>query len=585
VDQNITGNDDEPERAVERLRQDVANIQAAQARSTAQGDHWLLTDRLMPWESLPGIDDLDWRTAEYAVADGVKLYLGPPDTPEVAQHNVAAINAWHEDRRAVRKRWQATNKQLGGELRKRAVGLLGWKHDALAVTPKGSRDDDTSRAIWYLAGLVNDGHLDRDEVMHEILDASQDNRHIPGNKSEAQVRDDVNRGLDKAQHGFDWDRMTDRSGWAPPTDIVKSAGITAKVDSNGHHDDDDNDGGHRSWMPVDLTDVLDGTWQPPKPTVGLRIDGIGLFYPGKMHTVSSESEAGKTWFALAACRDEILRGNHVEYIDFEDDEGSVTARLITLGLDAKRIKQFFHYIRPESAIFLAPNENDVDATLAAYQPTLAVVDGITEAMTLHELNPLDNADAAKFGRLVPRRLAKGGAAVASLDHVTKAAEGRGRYAIGAVHKLNALNGAAYILENRNPFGIDRRGVSTVRIAKDRPGQLRKHAVPSSSGMFWFADLIVDTTLNGLAEGAASVVPAAPRDDQKPTVIMGRICAALTGEPEGLSQHVLCTVVTGKAETIRIGLAHLVADGYVTPRTPHKLIRPYLDDVDSDDENE
>jgi hypothetical protein len=42
----------------------------------------------------------------------------------------------------------------------------------------------------------------------------------------------------------------------------------------------------RSWQPVDLSDVLDGTWQPLQPTVGLRTDGVGVFYPGKSHTVS-----------------------------------------------------------------------------------------------------------------------------------------------------------------------------------------------------------------------------------------------------------------------------------------------------------
>lgn len=51
---------------------------------------------------------------------------------------------------------------------------------------------------------------------------------------------------------------------------------------------------NHTWEPVDLADVLDGTWKPPEPTVGRRSDGVGLFYPGKKHTISSESEAGKT---------------------------------------------------------------------------------------------------------------------------------------------------------------------------------------------------------------------------------------------------------------------------------------------------
>src|SRR4029077_9763785 len=40
----------------------------------------------------------------------------------------------------------------------------------------------------------------------------------------------------------------------------------------------------RSWRAVDLEAVLSGHWEAPKPTVGQRSDGVGLFYPGKVHT-------------------------------------------------------------------------------------------------------------------------------------------------------------------------------------------------------------------------------------------------------------------------------------------------------------
>src|SRR5687767_15047596 len=86
----------------------------------------------------------------------------------------------------------------------------------------------------------------------------------------------------------------------------------------------------RSWRPIDLDQVLDHGWAPPQPNVGERSDGVGLFYPGRVHTVSSESEAGKTWLALSAAVDELLAGNHVLYLDFEDTEGGVTSRLSTL---------------------------------------------------------------------------------------------------------------------------------------------------------------------------------------------------------------------------------------------------------------
>jgi hypothetical protein len=84
--------------------------------------------------------------------------------------------------------------------------------------------------------------------------------------------------------------------------------------------------GRRSWQRVDLTDVLEGRYTPPAPTVGARSDGVGLFYPGRLHTIASESEGGKTWFALYAARCELDAGNAVVYLDFEDDEGGIAPR-------------------------------------------------------------------------------------------------------------------------------------------------------------------------------------------------------------------------------------------------------------------
>jgi hypothetical protein len=332
----------------------------------------------------------------------------------------------------------------------------------------------------------------------------------------------------------------------------------------------------RTWIPADLTDVLNGTWKPVEPTIGRRSDGVGLFYPGKQHTVSSESEAGKTWFGLSAARDEMLLENHVAYVDFEDDRGPVVGRLLAMGVAPRRISEFFHYVRPESPVTAYLNGLDLDAMLGLYTPTLAIVDGVTEAMTLHGLNPLDNADAAKFGRMLPRRLTRSGAAVVNLDHVTKSSESRGRYSIGAVHKLNGLDGAAYVLENRRPFGVGLDGVSTIRIVKDRPGRLRMHALPGGSGMRWFADLILDST----TEGHTDALVAAPNDrsasETRPTRVMQRVSEELVKHPAGLSQRVLCDVVTGKAETIRLSLSYLIADGYVTNKTPHQSLKPYPD---------
>ncbi|GAA3667154.1 hypothetical protein FB459_1271 [Yimella lutea] len=331
----------------------------------------------------------------------------------------------------------------------------------------------------------------------------------------------------------------------------------------------------RTWQPVDLAEVLAGKWQAPTATIGRRSDGRGLFYPGKAHTIASESEGGKTWLALIAAADEMAAGHHVGYIDFEDAEGPVVWRLLTLGVPPEVIAERFHYFRPEEAITDALARIDLAGFMSSRAPTLVILDGITEGMTLHGLDPLNNKDAAMFGRLLVRPLTSYGAAVVSLDHVTKSAEGRGRYAIGAVHKLNALDGAAYVLENRSKFGRGLVGRSSVLIAKDRPGDLRKDARPASGGLHWFADLVIDASDpdESCIVGEVRAPEDGAREAHRPTMMMQRVADTLTEHPQGLAQRVLCDVVTGKTETIRTALSHLIADGYVSP-TPHRLVKPY-----------
>ncbi|WP_152442590.1 AAA family ATPase [Nocardiopsis kunsanensis] len=342
-----------------------------------------------------------------------------------------------------------------------------------------------------------------------------------------------------------------------------------------------------TWQPINLEAILNGTYEPPQPTVGTRQDGVGLFYPGRMHGVIGESESGKTWFMLSACAEEMCNGNPVLYIDFEDDEGGVVGRLLTLGVVPDVIRQRFLYVRPEAPIGYGEGRDHLAAVLAI-GPTLAVIDGITEGMTMHELNPLDNADVAKFGRLLPRWIADHGPAVVSLDHVTKTTEGRGRYALGGVHKLNGINGAQYILENRHSFGHGLTGRSTVSIAKDRPGQLRRNARPRA-GLHWFGDFVMESHPAGFNDAAIlppteEVQNTAP---MRPTALMSKVSNHLAANPEGLSMNGIEKGVRGKRDYVRYALELLVNEGYVTEERAgqtrkHKLAKPYRGAADDED---
>ncbi|CQD10655.1 hypothetical protein BN000_02202 [Mycobacterium europaeum] len=338
----------------------------------------------------------------------------------------------------------------------------------------------------------------------------------------------------------------------------------------------------RSWQPVDLSAILAGTYDPPNPVVGQRTDGTGLFYPGKVHTIASESEAGKSWLALAAAFDEIKAGNHCLYIDFEDNEEGIVGRLLAFQLPPEMILEQFHYIKPTQSVNNEVNIADLVAIVAAHQPTLAIIDGITEAMTLHGLKPNLNEEIALFSEMLPRRLSRAGCAVVCLDHVVKDSESRGRYAIGGVHKLNGLDGAAYILEPRDPFGIGVTGRSTILIAKDRPGQLRRHGIRRKDGLCHFADLTIESHDESYAE--FEIGPAMPYVGEfRPTHVMEKISRIHEERPDkALSQRTVLDIVGGKRSTAQLAHSLLRADGYLTEKTPHKLIRPYRAEPDTNE---
>lgn len=338
-----------------------------------------------------------------------------------------------------------------------------------------------------------------------------------------------------------------------------------------------------TWTPVDLDAVLDGQFQPPQPTVGARDDGVGLFYPGRVHSLASESEAGKTWLALHAISTELTAGRAAIYLDFEDDESGVVGRLLALSLAHDAIRHRFAYLRPEDTVLAAGNRDDLAQALGDLSPTLVVLDGVTEAMTVHGLDPLSNADVARFGKMLPRWIADRGPAVASLDHVTKDREGRGRYAIGAVHKLNGINGCAYLLENRTAFGIGITGRSTVLLAKDRPGQLRKHALPAAGGMHRYGDLVLQSHDATFVEAFLHPPPPDTGEPFRPTHLMHKISDALTRAGQPLSVRGVLERVDGKRDRdVTKALAALVDEGFVTiengPRGAHlhRLNRPFED---------
>ena len=357
-----------------------------------------------------------------------------------------------------------------------------------------------------------------------------------------------------------------------PAGVQRVSGSRQAVPQNGDGPAEHDPG---SWAVQDLGPVLAGRASHPPPTRLLRTDGRALLYAGQRHALYGEPESGKGWLALVACVDVIMLGGHVAYIDFEDSAVTAVERLRALGLPDDVIVSSFHYVRPDEQV----SEPALDA-LVALGPELVVLDGQTEGMVMHGLNPDSNVDAATWGRMLASRFTRAGASTLEPDHVKKDKETRGRFAIGAQQKLAGV-AVAYRLDVREPFGRGRNGLIKVTVTKDRHGHVR--AQQSDGGRI--AEMHLRSTANGKVSVELEPPSSGTADSFRPTVLMERIYDALTRSP-GLSKTAVRKQVPGNTTYKDIALDLLVEEGYVDRRPEgnanrHYVAKPYVKDADPD----
>jgi len=307
-----------------------------------------------------------------------------------------------------------------------------------------------------------------------------------------------------------------------------------------------------SWEEISLAAVLAGDQEDGKPTILTRSDGVGLIYSGRLHMIAGEPESGKGWLACHATAEQLAAGHHTAYFDHEDVPATVVGRLRDLGVSAADILERFHYVRPEEPL---PDRAYIDRLLD-FEPTLVVVDGLTEALALEGLELKDNSDIARYIARVARPLKHAGAAVALIDHVTKDRETRGRFAIGAQHKLAAVD-VSYRLDVLEPFGREREGLVKVTVTKDRAGYVRGHAEGDRIALLRLSsrDGEVSVTLDppdGQGDGGSF----------RPTHLMERVSRALEGAPDGLGLNAIRSSVKGNNDAKTLALELLTGEGYV-----------------------
>jgi hypothetical protein len=277
-----------------------------------------------------------------------------------------------------------------------------------------------------------------------------------------------------------------------------------------------------SWLPHDLSEVVrrcqDGTITTPEPTVGRMTNGKALLYRRATNGLAGPPGSGKTWFGMAIEAQELSRGNAVMFVDYEDSPETHLSRLFALGVTAEQILSGLIYVHPEERL-RQPDDNNLVELMRERKPAFVVIDSVGESMAMEGIRPNDDDEVARWFQRFPSKLAKWGAAVLVLDHVTKAAEG-GLWAIGSQRKLAGIRGVQYMLSTVEPFTREQAGLARLICAKDRHGNYQRGAAIADLRIVPFGDDRLSATFE-----------PASGEKGRPDKLMQRIVDYLAGRSE------------------------------------------------------
>lgn len=345
-----------------------------------------------------------------------------------------------------------------------------------------------------------------------------------------------------------------------------------------HLADEQGEDSGSSWDAQSLDDVLDGTYTPEIPELMPRTDGPALIYRGRVHSFHGETESGKSLLLQGETVRVLAAGGRVLFLDFESDRGSVVRRLLDFGVDRQKIRAGFVYVNPDEPP-TSIRARAAWAKLLSQSFDLCILDGVTDAMNaLGFARDGDvNDQATRFLRAVPKRIAGStGAAVVLIDHVTKATDGRGRFAIGAQAKMSGLTGASYTVEVVRALARGQVGELVLRIGKDRPAGIRQHCSPkfrASDRTQEAARIQVDSTGPHVV---MTIRPPADLDPTatpwRPTALMQRVLAYLVDHGKPVSKTQITRDVTGKREHLSMAVDCLLDAGEIVRSEADGLLR-------------
>lgn len=446
--------------------------------------------------------------------------------------------------------------------------------ERLQAAGDGGRHDAATAGVLAVVGTGAEGHAGAGHALAELEAAFDAATGLdPARAGEFQRMVATAAAKAATEHPATLPDPCDWFGLTPPAP-ASSAGVVG-VEAPG--------GG--LFQPVNLDAYADGTHTPTPATLLQRTDGHGLLYPGNTHAFNGEPESGKSMLAQWAVAVELSNGNPVLVLDYESDAAAYVARVRAMGVTAEHIKAGLVYVNPDACPVRNPAARAALAALASSRLfTLAVFDGLNEALALGTLNANDAGDVTAWHRNAARLVAGTGPAVVVVDHVTKSTDGRGRFAIGSQAKLSAITGAAYLIDVKRPLAPGLVGELVVKVAKDRPGGVRALTggkFSSSTRLGDVARVVIDSQIPGRIVVAVTPPPVLTDDDGefRPTGYMERVSRALELADKPMSSNGIVEAVKGKRPAVLAAIAALVKEDHVTTEhkgktTLHTSVKPY-----------
>jgi GNAT superfamily N-acetyltransferase len=316
-----------------------------------------------------------------------------------------------------------------------------------------------------------------------------------------------------------------------------------------------------NWEPIDLAKI------EPRPAIGPTVGGVGLIYPGKRHVFSGPPESAKTLAAYAVALEEVRLGGNVLLIDFEMGRWDARDRLREMGATDADLERMF-YVEPETPA----SEEIVEDLVSRWTFSLVVIDAAAGAYSLQALDDNKRADVEAFARIYVRSFWLRGIATILLDHVTKNADARGRFAIGSERKIG---GADVHLGFEPVLPIRRGGRGLYRIVthKDRLGHLPR---PRAAEL----EFRSDPETHALSWTFRAPDPAADAAAWRPTNLMEKVSRYLEGASDAPTRNEIERNVPGTARYVRAAIDALIAEGYAAETAgpnrsrPVRSVRPF-----------